>query len=81
MNVQHNCARNKCGLTGHRVIVQERHETDQYEPIIQHKNPEDVVINTGQMRDAHWVQQFTEICSEVDLMACARSAVHKVYHG
>lgn len=59
MNVQHNCALHQCTTAQIRHVYQERERTDATEPIISHvRNPEDIVLNTAQMRDAAYVQRF-----------------------
>ena len=59
MNVQHNCAQYQCATTHVRYIYQERERTDQTQPMVSHsKHPEDLMLNTAQMRDAIHVQAY-----------------------
>jgi hypothetical protein len=59
VNVQHNCARYQCSTTHVRHVYQERERTDQTQPMVSHsKQPEDLMLNTAQMRDAIHVQAY-----------------------
>ncbi|KZT39377.1 hypothetical protein SISSUDRAFT_1061200 [Sistotremastrum suecicum HHB10207 ss-3] len=81
VNTQHNCAKNRCELTGQRKVRQEREETDQTIPVTQHKNVGDIVLNTGQMRDARWVQKFAVTIVPSDLTALVRASVQREFAG
>ncbi|KAJ7658765.1 hypothetical protein DFH06DRAFT_936718, partial [Mycena polygramma] len=52
VNIQHNCADNKCTLTHSQVVYQERGKTAERSLALQHFDPDDRIVNTGQMRDA-----------------------------
>ncbi|KAJ6582761.1 hypothetical protein B0H10DRAFT_1676975, partial [Mycena sp. CBHHK59/15] len=52
VNIQHNCADNKCAVGRSEVVYQEREKTSERSLAVQHISPGDRVINTGQMRDA-----------------------------
>ncbi|KIM36126.1 hypothetical protein M413DRAFT_31880 [Hebeloma cylindrosporum] len=59
VNVQHDCASSQCGPTGVQHVYQERHRTNTTRPVIMHtKNPDSLMLNTAQMRDAIHVQRF-----------------------
>jgi hypothetical protein len=59
VNVQHNCAQYQCGTTNVRHVYQERERTDQTQATVSHsKHPEDLMLNTAQMRDAIHVQAY-----------------------
>ncbi|KAJ6548283.1 hypothetical protein B0H10DRAFT_1644577, partial [Mycena sp. CBHHK59/15] len=52
VNIQHNCADNKCWSTWTRVIFNEREKTSQHALAIEHLSKSDLIVNTAQMRDA-----------------------------
>lgn len=56
--MQHNCIRNKCEATGSRPIFEEREFTGRSQPIVQHTNKNDLILNTAQMRDAVHLQKL-----------------------
>ncbi|EJD48322.1 hypothetical protein AURDEDRAFT_26746, partial [Auricularia subglabra TFB-10046 SS5] len=56
VNVQHDCASHNCTTTGTRAIVQERQQTRNAVAIVAHSANDDWILNTGQMRDARYVQ-------------------------
>ena len=59
INAQHNCYQNQCGTTGFRYIYQERVQTQTKYSTVEHKrNPNDLVLNTAQMCDAIYVQEY-----------------------
>uniref|UniRef100_A0A0W0F7S3 Uncharacterized protein n=1 Tax=Moniliophthora roreri TaxID=221103 RepID=A0A0W0F7S3_MONRR len=59
VNVQHDCIRQKCKVKRSAVILQERHDTDLRKGRVEHENdPFDIVLNTAQMRDAKYLQNF-----------------------
>lgn len=58
MNVQHNCARNKCQLSASNFVRQERQLTTQTRQAILHLNPADLVLNTARMRDSVFISVF-----------------------
>lgn len=58
VNAQHNCAAHKCETSQIRPIYQERENTGQMKAGVVHsRQPEDFILNTGQMRDAIHVQR------------------------
>ncbi|KAJ7606697.1 hypothetical protein FB45DRAFT_765011, partial [Roridomyces roridus] len=59
VNAQHNCAAHNCTDTGTRLVYQERVKTTHTQPWIAHSGlPTDLLLNTGQMRDAVHLQQY-----------------------
>ncbi|KAJ7688026.1 hypothetical protein B0H17DRAFT_938745 [Mycena rosella] len=59
VNVQHNCHAHTCGPTGVRYTYQERERTEHTRPVIVHNGAQDdLLLNTGQMRDALHLQPF-----------------------
>ncbi|RDB18364.1 hypothetical protein Hypma_000365 [Hypsizygus marmoreus] len=58
VNVQHNCFAHRCDDKGSRTVYQEREATSHTRPSIQHFIPDDLILNTAQMRDAIHVQRF-----------------------
>jgi len=58
VNVQHNCAVHGCDLSAYRRVWQERVQTELTQPIVAHRAPNDMVLNTAQMRDAVLLQRF-----------------------
>lgn len=68
VNVQHNCVEQHCQASGSQPIYQERQLTKNTRPIITHvRVPNDLVLNTAQMRDAIYVQQFHIASENLDL--------------
>ncbi|KAJ7764528.1 hypothetical protein DFH07DRAFT_376904 [Mycena maculata] len=58
VNVQHNCADNKCALSRSKKIYQEHEEVSQKALEVGHLSKTDCVVSTGQMRDAAILQTF-----------------------
>ncbi|KAJ7877373.1 hypothetical protein B0H14DRAFT_2342375, partial [Mycena olivaceomarginata] len=52
VNIQHNCADNKCQSSRTRVVVNEREKTSERSLAVQHISNADLIIKTAQMRDA-----------------------------
>ncbi|KAF8139364.1 hypothetical protein K438DRAFT_2117929, partial [Mycena galopus ATCC 62051] len=52
VNIQHNCADNKCRSTRTKAIFNEREQISDRALAVEHVSPSDLIINTGQMRDA-----------------------------
>ncbi|KAL1711581.1 hypothetical protein EV715DRAFT_160559, partial [Schizophyllum commune] len=53
-NVAHNCKDNRCELIYSHVIHQEAEETAKRAKRVLHRNPEDLVLNTAQMRSSKY---------------------------
>jgi hypothetical protein len=66
VNAQHNCSEHRCGTANTRDVYQEREKTDQTRPAVLHIMPQDVVLNTAQMRDAVHVQKFRQCLAVLD---------------
>ncbi|KIY48737.1 hypothetical protein FISHEDRAFT_42751, partial [Fistulina hepatica ATCC 64428] len=58
VNVQHNCATHMCTNSGTARVYQERQTTAKTRSLIEHRTPADIVLNTGQMRDAVHLSPF-----------------------
>ncbi|KAI0754107.1 hypothetical protein C8Q80DRAFT_346349 [Daedaleopsis nitida] len=59
VNVQHNCAGHGCDDSGTMPMFQERERVDtSTRAAIRHIEPQDIMLNTAQMRDAKHVQVF-----------------------
>lgn len=58
VNTQHNCADNACPVTKSRNVLQEREKTANLALAVTHKSPTDIIMNTGQMRDAAIISPF-----------------------
>ncbi|KAJ7478788.1 hypothetical protein B0H11DRAFT_2423771 [Mycena galericulata] len=58
INIQHNCVDNNCQSTRTRVIFNEREATSERALQVQHTARDDMIINTGQMRDAAALDPF-----------------------
>ncbi|KAK7043938.1 hypothetical protein VNI00_008104 [Paramarasmius palmivorus] len=58
-NVQHDCIRNKCKVLNTRVVRIEREDSELRKGEVHHAGKlDDMVLNTAQMRDAKYMQQF-----------------------
>lgn len=58
--MQHNCSQRKCGTSDTQEVYQEREKTGQMQPVVSHIAPQDILLNTAQMRDAIHVQKFRQ---------------------
>ncbi|KAJ7126468.1 hypothetical protein C8R43DRAFT_897899 [Mycena crocata] len=58
VNVQHNCADNKCRSTRTRIVFNEREKTSNRALAVEHNSKSDLVVNTAQMRDAAYLDKF-----------------------
>ncbi|KZS87842.1 hypothetical protein SISNIDRAFT_418949, partial [Sistotremastrum niveocremeum HHB9708] len=81
VNVQHNCARRKCELSGTRVVRKEREDTNRTTPTVKHNCESDLVLNTGQMRDARWIETFTSPLLIPNLPQTVLQAVEREFAG
>ncbi|KAI5990253.1 hypothetical protein EDD15DRAFT_2453804 [Pisolithus albus] len=66
INVQHNCAGNKCTRSSTISIYEEREKTAKTMRRIEHRNPTDLVLNIAQMRNAIHMQQFRTQVQQMD---------------
>ena len=67
VNTQHDCYRHKCQTTGARYVYQERIQTEKTTPVVEHlTDPNDLILNTAQMRDAIHVQNFRIASTPLD---------------
>jgi len=79
VNTQHDCDSNKCTTTGFRYVYQERVRTQRRAPIVEHlRNPDDLILNTAQMRDAVHVQKFRIPPDALDEPAILDASVRRV---
>ncbi|KAF9233611.1 hypothetical protein BU15DRAFT_66415, partial [Melanogaster broomeanus] len=66
VNVQHNCAANSCTDAAFATVYEEREATSKKGKRMEHRSLDDVVLNTAQMRDAIYVQQFRMRADQLD---------------
>ncbi|KAI9435019.1 hypothetical protein BJY52DRAFT_1131296, partial [Lactarius psammicola] len=57
-NIQHQCHSHHCIALGSEVIYQEQWATNQTQAVVVHNAPEDLLLNTAQMRDAAHFDQY-----------------------
>ncbi|KZV90434.1 hypothetical protein EXIGLDRAFT_649329, partial [Exidia glandulosa HHB12029] len=77
VNVQHNCAKEKCKATSHLVVQQERQTSQQTRPVIAHTGTSNWILNLGQMRDAAVLQQVAIPQPRLDMDACIESGIQR----
>lgn len=59
MNVQHDCISSSCDTSASRPVQQERHITSHTTARVAHRgNPNALILNTAQMRDAVHLQPY-----------------------
>ena len=79
VNVQHNCAAHACDTQGQTSVYEERERTTHMKPRTRHFVPEDIMLNTAQMRDAIHIQRFRITANALDrdhaIMLGAKSEV------
>lgn len=80
VNVQHNCAANKCNLSSTRAVFLEREDSGKQEPVVHHRNPEDRVLNTSKLRDAQFIQKFVFQPPELNRVDVIHDAVDRFMH-
>ncbi|THH17637.1 hypothetical protein EW146_g3214 [Bondarzewia mesenterica] len=80
VNVQHNCADRACDISGREVVRQENEFTTQTRACIRHYDPDDVVLNTAQLRNGKHIGHFritpTPISREDAIMAGATKEIN-----
>lgn len=65
--MQHNCAAHGCDDSARVPVFQEQERIATGERhAIRHHVPDDVILNTSQMRDARYVQQFRLVAPPLD---------------
>ena len=74
INVQHNCAKQKCDLSATRKAYLEREELPNAAPKVHHKNEDDLILNTARMRDAKIIQRFVAKLPDLDLDSIVRES-------
>ncbi|KAH7917686.1 hypothetical protein BV22DRAFT_1025949, partial [Leucogyrophana mollusca] len=67
VNVQHNCAANRCNLSASRPAFQERERQVEAAVAVRHFHTDDLVLNTAKMRDAKFIQTFSAAVPTMDL--------------
>ncbi|KAI5899755.1 uncharacterized protein SCHCODRAFT_02524774, partial [Schizophyllum commune H4-8] len=55
VNVVHNCNDNHCELQSTHQIQQENEGTQRFAKRVSHKNPDELILNCGQMRSARLI--------------------------
>ncbi|KAJ7475262.1 hypothetical protein B0H11DRAFT_1728095, partial [Mycena galericulata] len=76
VNVQHNCNAHGCDTSSFRYVYQECQITLQTRPVVVHAGPaDDLLLNTGQMRDAINVQPFRMNSNTLDSNAVITASV------
>jgi len=80
VNTQHDCSRNKCQTSGIRYVYQECMQTAMTTPVVEHlTNPDDLILNTAQMRDATHLQKFRIPSTALDEeMVIQESVAHAI---
>ncbi|KAK7464120.1 hypothetical protein VKT23_006284 [Stygiomarasmius scandens] len=58
VNVQHNCHDHKCPITRSRVVWREREDSNEKMSQVSHISPQEVILNTAQMRSAASIRPF-----------------------
>lgn len=76
VNVQHNCARNRCDTSATAPVFQERERTTMTRAAIRHTQPRDVILNTMQMRDARYLQPLARAAQRLDRNAMILAGAH-----
>ena len=66
VNVQHNCQSHSCDTSGMKAVHQERELTTTVISTVHHRNPDDLLLNTCQMRNAVDIQPLRCIPAELD---------------
>lgn len=82
VNAPHHCQNNECGLTGHRIVRQEREDTEHRAPVLEHRhNPHVRVLNIGQMHNSRVLEAYrvpsTPISADDETQILALSAVNE----
>lgn len=75
VNVQHNCALNKCTVENTRQTRQEREVIEQLSLETNHRNKDDLILNTAQMRSSVYVGRFRVQAPIIDCELAVMTAV------
>ncbi|KAL1658102.1 hypothetical protein GGF50DRAFT_67939 [Schizophyllum commune] len=78
-SVVHNCKDNKCELRFSHVIQQEAEETAKRAKRVSHRNPDDLVLNTAQMRSANCFHKLYPPIPMMDRRQIIRCAAQKLF--
>ncbi|KAJ7177170.1 hypothetical protein C8R46DRAFT_989326 [Mycena filopes] len=79
INIQHNCADNKCRTARTRVVLREREATAERALAIEHLVQSDLIVNTAQMRDAASLAAFRWVpnpLNTANIVQAAAEAAH-----
>ncbi|KAJ7794480.1 hypothetical protein B0H14DRAFT_2621851 [Mycena olivaceomarginata] len=79
VNIQHNCADNKCRSTRSRVILNEREKTSERSLAVEHLSKSDLIINTAQMRDAAALNTFRWCPATLDSANIIQISANQAY--
>ncbi|KAL1677158.1 hypothetical protein EV122DRAFT_214798 [Schizophyllum commune] len=77
-NVAHNCKDNRCELIYSHIIHQEAEETAKRAKRVLHRNPEDLVLNTAQMRSSKYFTKLYTPIPVADRSSIVRDAARKL---
>ncbi|KAG1724109.1 uncharacterized protein EDB91DRAFT_1063018 [Suillus paluster] len=68
VNVQHNCAANRCNLSSSRPVFLEREHQVEGTQAVRHNDDrtEDLILNMAKMRDAKFISKFREAAPPLD---------------
>ncbi|KZV84575.1 hypothetical protein EXIGLDRAFT_842094 [Exidia glandulosa HHB12029] len=77
VNVQHNCAKQKCKATHQVVVQQERQASQQTRPVLAHTGNTDWILNLAQMRDAAVLRQVAIPQPRLDMDECIEVGVKR----
>lgn len=66
VNMQHDCIKNHCTMSGTKEVFEEQENSRQTVPIVAHKNLSNLVLNTAQMRHAKHVQMLRIPITEIN---------------
>ncbi|KAL1755500.1 hypothetical protein FB107DRAFT_290833 [Schizophyllum commune] len=76
--VVHNCKDNHCALSSTHVIRQESEHTEQRAKRVVHRNMDDLILNTGQMRSSTIVGKFSVPPPSMDRQSIIHDAARKL---
>ncbi|VDB83188.1 unnamed protein product [Peniophora sp. CBMAI 1063] len=79
LNVQHNCADNRCDLSNTREEHHEREAAGTFKAAIRHFHTDDLILNAAQMRNAYRVAELRVDGPSLDRVAATTPAIEREF--
>ncbi|KIJ47128.1 hypothetical protein M422DRAFT_249438 [Sphaerobolus stellatus SS14] len=80
INVQHDCSRVGCAVTGERQEIQEREQTERKVVVVEHQDQSHFIINIHALHNAHLLRQITRTSEHLVCSTPVTDDREKLHH-